>query len=77
MSTNVFELPAHDPDGARDLTAADWVRLERNAAEIFTALGLDLETPGTRDTPRRFVRALYDATAGYDGDPKLRTLFPG
>jgi GTP cyclohydrolase IA len=22
------------------------------------------------------VRALYDATAGYDGDPKLRTLFP-
>ena len=75
MSTNVFELPAHDADG-RDLSDADWARLERNAAEIFTALGLDLETPGTRDTPRRFVRALYDATAGYDGDPKLRTLFP-
>lgn len=75
MSTNVFELPAHDADG-RDLSDADWARLERNAAEIFTALGLDLETAGTRDTPRRFVRALYDATAGYDGDPKLRTLFP-
>ena len=75
MSINVFELPAHDADG-RDLSDADWARLERNAAEIFTALGLDLETPGTRDTPRRFVRALYDATAGYDGDPKLRTLFP-
>jgi GTP cyclohydrolase IA len=75
MSANVFELPAHDADG-RDLSDADWARLERNAAEIFTALGLDLETPGTRDTPRRFVRALYDATAGYDGDPKLRTLFP-
>jgi GTP cyclohydrolase IA len=75
MSTNVFELPAHDADG-RDLSDADWARLERNAAEIFTALGLDLDTPGTRDTPRRFVRALYDATAGYDGDPKLRTLFP-
>jgi GTP cyclohydrolase IA len=76
MSSNVFELPAHDGEGVRDLTAADLARLERNAAEILSALGLDLDTPGTRDTPRRFVRALYDATAGYDGDPKLRTLFP-
>ena len=74
--SNVVELPAHEVEGVRDLTAADWERLERNAAEIFTALGLDLDTPGTRDTPRRFVRALFDATAGYDGDPKLRTLFP-
>ena len=32
--------------------------------------------PGTRDTPERFLRALYDATAGYDGDPKLVTTFP-
>ena len=39
MSTNVWRLPAHDPDGARDLTAADWARLERNAGEIFAALG--------------------------------------
>ena len=72
---NVFELPAHE-DAARDLTSADWARLEQNAAEILEALGLDLDTPGTCDTPRRFLRALYDATAGYDGDPKLRTLFP-
>ena len=74
--SNVFELPAFEGEVARDLTPADWVRLERNAAEIFEALGLDLDTPGTRDTPRRFLQALYDATAGYDGDPKLRTLFP-
>jgi GTP cyclohydrolase IA len=74
--SNVFELPAHEDGGGRDLAPADWARLERNAAEIFAALGLDLDTPGTRDTPRRFVRALYDATAGYEGDPKLRTLFP-
>jgi GTP cyclohydrolase I len=73
---NVFELPAHPGKEARDLSPADWERLERNAAEIFEALGLDLDTPGTRDTPRRFVRALFDATAGYDGDPKLRTVFP-
>jgi len=75
VSSNVFELPAPDDETARELTPADWARLERNAAEIFSALGLDLDTPGTRDTPRRFVRALFDATAGYDGDPKLRTAF--
>ena len=69
---NVFELPTHPGEVARDLSPEDWARLERNAAEIFEALGLDLGTPGTRDTPRRFVRALFDATAGYDGDPKLR-----
>ena len=50
--------------------------LERHASEIFATLGLDLETPGTRATPRRFIRALIDATAGYDGDPKLLTVFP-
>jgi GTP cyclohydrolase I len=76
MSSNVFELPAHPSGEARDLTEADWARLERNAAEILEALGLNLDTPGTRDTPRRFLRALYDATAGYDGDSKLRTVFP-
>jgi hypothetical protein len=31
----------------------------------------NLNTPATQDTPRRFVRALFDATEGYDGDPKL------
>ena len=76
MSTNVFELPANEGDQARNITPTEWARLEQNAAEIFEALGLDLETTGTRDTPRRFLRALFDATAGYDGDPKLRTLFP-
>ena len=34
------------------------------------------DTPGTRETPARFLRALHDATAGYDGDPKLLTAFP-
>ena len=37
---------------------------------------MDLATPGTRDTPARLLQALVDATAGYDGDPKLRTAFP-
>src|SRR5205823_11337997 len=44
--------------------------------EILAAFGLPQDTPGTRDTPQRFLRALYDATAGYDGDAKLLTAFP-
>jgi GTP cyclohydrolase IA len=39
-------------------------------------MGMRLDAPGTRDTPRRFIRALFDATEGYDGDPKLVTAFP-
>jgi GTP cyclohydrolase I len=50
-------------------------RFERYAAEIFSAFGMDLTTPATADTPRRFVRAMLDATDGYDGDPKLLTAF--
>jgi GTP cyclohydrolase I len=50
-------------------------KFEGYMAEIFTAMGMDVHTPGTEKTPRRFVRALLDATAGYDGDPKLLTAF--
>ncbi len=50
-------------------------KFEGYAGEILTALGLDLNTSGTRETPRRFIRALIDATGGYDGDPKLITVF--
>jgi GTP cyclohydrolase I len=50
-------------------------RFEGYAAEIFAAFGMDLTTPATADTPRRFIRAMLDATGGYDGDPKLLTAF--
>jgi GTP cyclohydrolase I len=60
----------------RDLSPADWHRYEGYAAEILTSFGLDLSTPGTKDTPRRFLRAIFDATEGYEGDPKLLTAFP-
>lgn len=70
-------LPWHGRETSeRRIADADWERLERHAAEIFAAFGMDLDTPGTRETPARFLRALYDATAGYDGDPKLLTSFP-
>jgi GTP cyclohydrolase IA len=71
----VLPWPAQEPSPRR-LSDVDWKRLELHAAEILTAFGMDLDTPGTRETPKRFVRALYDATGGYDGDPKLLTSFP-
>jgi GTP cyclohydrolase I len=69
-------LVAHDITVPRDIAPVDWRRFEGYISEIFAALGMDLETPGTHATPRRFLRALYDSTAGYDGDPKLVTAFP-
>jgi GTP cyclohydrolase IA len=60
----------------RTLDVRQIQQFEAYMAEIFTALGLDLTTPATQATPRRFIRALFDATAGYDGDPKLLTVFP-
>jgi GTP cyclohydrolase I len=60
----------------REIDRATWQRLERNVAEMLSAFGMDLDTPGTRDTPRRYLTALYDSTMGYEGDPKLVTTFP-
>jgi len=50
-------------------------RFEGYAAEIFEAFGLDLSTQATEQTPKRFIQALFDATDGYNGDPKLLTTF--
>src|SRR5438093_4448486 len=50
-------------------------KFENDVSAILTAFGLDLDTPATRDTPRRFLRAMFDATEGYEGDPKLLTVF--
>src|SRR3954465_6824965 len=61
---------------AERLRETDRARFEGYLAEIFGTLGLDLQTEGTADTPRRFLQALHDATDGYDGDPKLVTAFP-
>ena len=59
----------------RQLSNEQLARLESYAAEIFSTMGLNLNTPATQDTPRRFIKALYDATDGYDGDPKLLKVF--
>ncbi len=60
---------------ARQIPDEQFQKFEGYAAEIFSAFGLDVNTPATKDTPRRFIKALYDATEGYDGDPKLLRVF--
>jgi GTP cyclohydrolase I len=78
-SENVVELPcaqAWSRGLPRDIETDDWRRFREYVAEIFEAFGMDLDTPGTHETPERFLRALHDATAGYEGDPKLLTSFP-
>jgi GTP cyclohydrolase I len=73
----IVELPARpERDEGRVISPEEWARYERNIAEILEAFGMDLDTPGTRETPQRFLRAMFDSTAGYDGDTKLRTAFP-
>ena len=59
----------------RQISDEQALRFENYIAEIFSAYGLDLNTPATRETPRRFIQALFDATDGYDGDPKLLKVF--
>jgi GTP cyclohydrolase I len=74
---NVVELATRFEElEPRAIAPADWQRWERYVAEILSGLGMDLAAPGTHDTPRRFLQAMFDATAGYDGDAKLRTAFP-
>jgi GTP cyclohydrolase I len=59
----------------RHISDGQMRKFEGYVAEIFSAFGLDLNTPATRETPQRFIRALFDATEGYDGDPKLLKVF--
>jgi GTP cyclohydrolase IA len=60
----------------RHVEAADWLRFEESMTDIFTAFGMNLTSEGTARTPKRFLRALYDATSGYEGDHKVLTAFP-
>ncbi len=55
----------------RQISDEQFHKFEGCAAEI----GLDLNTASTKDTPRRFIKALFDVTEGYDGDPKLLRVF--
>src|SRR5437879_5504261 len=80
MQTKSAEIEDQGPDlegrHHRDIAPEDWIRYEANMAEIFQAMGMDLGTPGTASTPTRFLKAMFDATEGYEGDAKLVTAFP-
>ena len=75
----------HDPNNGdftevmdlreRRISEAQLRTFEGYMAEIFTACGLDLDTPATCDTPRRYLEALIEITGGYAGDPKLIKAF--
>jgi GTP cyclohydrolase IA len=78
---NVIDLgkaaaPAWAAYAPREIAPEDWERFGRYVAEIFEAFGMELHTAGTRNTPERFLQALFDATGGYEGDDKLVTAFP-
>lgn len=60
----------------REIPPELWFRFERYMEEIFTAMGMPAGTVPTAATPRRFLRAIFDATSGYEGDEKLVTAFP-
>jgi GTP cyclohydrolase IA len=76
LSYDPEETSEWDHAHRRDIPPEKLKKFEGYAAEIFTAMGMDLDTPGTRNTPQRFIRAMFESTAGYDGDPKLLTAFP-
>ncbi len=59
----------------RHISAEQRSKFEGYMAEILTACGMDINTQGTRETPRRFIQAFIDATEGYEGDPKLLKVF--
>ena len=59
----------------RHVSADRMRQFEGYVTEILSAFGMDPDTPATRDTPRRFLQAMFDSTDGYEGDPKLITVF--
>jgi GTP cyclohydrolase I len=59
----------------REVSREQMQKFEGYMAEILTTLGMDLNMPATYETPQRFVQAMFDASEGYDGDPKLLKVF--
>ncbi|MBI2984180.1 MAG: GTP cyclohydrolase I [Candidatus Kerfeldbacteria bacterium] len=73
---NASKEPTQDPRRVREpLTPEEVGKFEGYASEIFHRLGLE-QGPGTETTPQRWLKAMVDMTSGYDGDEKIRTVFP-
>ena len=74
------DLDPEDFDSAmginrRQVSAEQIRKFEGYVSEIFGALGMALDTPATLETRQPFMKAMFDATEGYDGDPKLLKVF--
>ena len=76
LSISPEQTTAWEQVSPRPIDSADWLRFQGYMEEIFGAFGMQLGMPGTERTPERFLTALYDSTAGYEGDPNLLTAFP-
>ncbi|MBI2536269.1 MAG: GTP cyclohydrolase I [Gemmatimonadetes bacterium] len=73
----VAALPMHKGKQRQALSQEEFDRFEGYLTAILGRLGLARGVPGTQDTPGRWLRAMIEMTGGYDGDPKLETVFPG
>lgn len=60
---------------SRHVTHDQFRKFEGYMSEIFAAFGMDVNSPSTLETPKRFIRAMYDITDGYEGDEKLLKVF--
>ena len=56
--------------------SGEYKKYEAWVGEIFQRLGMHTDSPGTKETPKRYLEALQDMTSGYTADPKVRTAFP-
>ncbi|MFA5514333.1 MAG: GTP cyclohydrolase I, partial [Sphaerochaetaceae bacterium] len=72
---NRLELEAKQKLLNREISEADFKKYESYIGEIFSAFGMDLKSESTKESPRRFLDALFEITSGYDGDPKLIKAF--
>jgi GTP cyclohydrolase IA len=73
---SLLDLEQWSRANPRQISPEQWARYEGYMAEIFGALGMPDGSRFTASTPRRFLRAMFDATSGYEGDEKLVTAFP-
>jgi GTP cyclohydrolase IA len=61
--------------GRKPLSIEERDRFESCVAEIFSRLGMDLDSESCKRTPHRWVQALVEMTDGYNGDPNIEVVF--
>ena len=74
ISNNVVDRESFLDTQRRHISEEQLRKYEGYMSEILSAFGME-NTPATKETPERFIRALFDITDGYDGDPKLVKVF--